>query len=50
MKIILVRYLVVPQDATQVELWFHSWFPFSGYEEVWDSLDGQNYWFDIVHA
>src|SRR5437763_598260 len=34
--------LVVPQDATQVEMWFHSWFPFSGGEHVWDSLFGQN--------
>ncbi len=38
----------VPKDAAQLELWFRSWLDVSGYQEVWDSQFGQNYWFDIV--
>ena len=37
----------VPNDATRLDLWFHSW---SVYLEGWDSQFGQNYWFDVVQA
>ncbi len=42
--------LDVPDDATRLEVWFHTWLDVSGYEESWDSLYGQNYWFDVVPA
>lgn len=42
--------LDVPKEATQVELWFRSWLDVSGYQEAWDSRNGQNYWFDVVQV
>ncbi len=40
--------LDVPEDATQVEMWFRSWWDLWQFSEVWDSKFGQNYWFDVI--
>ena len=41
----------VPLDATQVEIWFHSYLPSKAEGEscdAWDSKFCQNYWYDVV--
>lgn len=37
----------VPEDATQVELWFHSVSLGATRCDVWDSHFGENYWFNV---
>jgi hypothetical protein len=42
--------VMVPQNATQVEVWFESDQRMLGSSAVaWDSRFGQNYWFDVSH-
>ncbi len=38
----------VPDDATQVQLWFRSWYQLSSFCEAWDSRYGQNYVFNVT--
>jgi Family of unknown function (DUF6209) len=42
--------LSVPSDATQAEIWFHSFYQTSSRCDAWDSQFGQNYWFAIGGA
>jgi hypothetical protein len=43
--------VVVPQEATQVEVWFRSGLEELGSSAVaWDSRFGQNYWFDVARG
>jgi Family of unknown function (DUF6209) len=44
--------LVVPRDATRVEIWFRFGCEDSGQpnDVAWDSRFGQNYWFDVIHT
>lgn len=39
--------LPVPDDATQVEIWFHNFYQTSSHCDSWDSRFSENYWFDI---
>ena len=39
--------LPVPCDATQAEIWFHSFSQTSTRCDAWDSRSGENYWFEI---
>jgi Family of unknown function (DUF6209) len=38
----------VPDDATQVQIWFRTWYQLSSYCEGWDSRFGQNYTFTVA--
>lgn len=38
---------LVPSDATQAEIWFHSFSQTTSRCDAWDSRFGENYWFDI---
>ncbi|MBV9082514.1 MAG: hypothetical protein JOZ62_07565 [Acidobacteriaceae bacterium] len=40
--------VTVPDDAVQVEIWFHTWYQLSSFCEAWDSRFGQNYWFEVA--
>jgi hypothetical protein len=40
--------ILVPMDATQVELWFRT-YDLRG-REAWDSQFGRNYWFDVARV
>jgi hypothetical protein len=40
--------VVVPMDATRVELWFRNFYQYSSGCEAWDSRYGANYWYDVV--
>src|SRR6266536_1621434 len=40
----------VPSDAMQVEIWFHNFYQTSSRCDAWDSLFGENYWFQIGGA
>jgi hypothetical protein len=44
--------LVVPRDATRVEIWFRFGCEDAGQpnDVAWDSRFGQNYWFDVIHT
>lgn len=42
--------IVVPMDATQVELWFRTFDDVGGFREAWDSQFGQNYWFSVTRG
>src|SRR4051794_16349317 len=39
--------VMVPQDATQIEMWFHTYNQISGRCDAWDSRFGENYWYDV---
>lgn len=39
--------VVVPSDATQVEMWFHNFYHTSSRCDAWDSRFGENYWFEV---
>src|SRR5262249_49901864 len=48
-KLLLKRYeVVVPRDATGVELCFRNYYQTSRSCEAWDSRYCQNYWYDVV--
>ncbi len=37
----------IPQDTTQIEIWFHTFSQTSERCDAWDSRFGENYWFDV---
>lgn len=39
--------VLIPADATRVEIWFRNWFKVMSFCEDWDSRYGQNYWYDV---
>jgi uncharacterized protein DUF6209 len=39
--------LSVPDDVTQVEMWFHNFSQTTTRCDAWDSRFGDNYWFDV---
>ena len=42
--------VLVPSDATEVELWFRNFFDVSSACEAWDSRYGQNYRYEVVQG
>lgn len=40
----------VPDDATQVEIWFYNFYQTSSRCDAWDSRFGANYWFEVDGA